>query len=100
MEIIEKIVAGAVISNQVKQVEINGIKVSLNPFNATKVKEYFINAVTGAGQVDAKARENHIVELLKGKEQNKVVNALCISASGLASKNKENQNEADKEICQ
>lgn len=102
MEKVEKIViAGAVISqgfwaNQVKQVIIDGQKLQLNPFNATKVQEYFINAVTGAGQVDAKERENHIIKQLKVNKHNKVVNALSASISGLA-KNKE---KSDNEICQ
>lgn len=105
MEKIEKIVlAGAVISqdfcaNQVKQVEVNGVKVSLNPFNARKI-EPFLNAVTGAGQVATEIRKQHLEEQLNMNKHNKVVNALCISASGFASANKENQNKADKEICQ
>lgn len=101
MEKVEKIVlAGAVISqdfwaNQVKQVEVNGIKVSLNPFNARKI-EPFLNAVTGAGQVATEIRKQHLEEQLKVNKHNKVVNALSVSISGLA-KNKE---KSDNEICQ
>lgn len=103
MEKIEKIVlAGAVISqdfwaNQVKQVEVNGIKVSLNPFNARKI-EPFLNAVTGAGQVAREVRKQHLEGQLKVNEHdNKVVKALCISAYGTAPNKEEKK---DNEICQ